>query len=115
MVFERLSPVEVSIAVHAAKFFATCTNRPIARVVVNPDSSAIDTMSIMGEEVAFQLVRTGELTHATEMSAKRTLESFGEIVDEHVPAQTVLALETCWTVLQVNKILADFIYNTWFK
>ena len=78
VVLECLGPVEVAVAVVAAE----------------PLDIAV------GEQVPLELVRPRELAHATEVAAEWAFEPFRQVVDEHVTAEAVLALEARRAVLR---------------
>lgn len=87
VMLKRLSPVKMSVTVHAAESLAASTDSPVARViVVTSNGAAIGTVSTVSEEVAFELIWSWKLAHAAQVATERTFESFREIVYEHVSA-----------------------------
>jgi hypothetical protein len=78
VVLERLSTMEVSIAVSAAE--------------------ALDVA--VGEQVTFKFIGSRELAHAAEVATEGALEPLRQVVDEHVPAQAVFPLESRGAVLR---------------
>lgn len=77
MMLESLCPVEVAIAVAATE--------PLDVTV--------------RQQVSFELVGPRKLTHTAQVIAKRTLESLCQIVDQHMPAQSIFPLESGWAML----------------
>jgi len=77
MMFESLRSVKVAIAVAATEPFdvAVCQQMP------------------------FKLVWPRKLTHAAQVIAKRALKSLRQIMDQHMPAQSIFPLESGWAML----------------
>lgn len=76
--FKSLRPVEVAIAMVATEPFDVAVR----------------------QQVSFELVGPWKLTHATQVVAERALEPFRQIMDQHVPAQSIFPLESGWAMLR---------------
>jgi len=77
VMFKSLRSVEVAIAVAATKPFDIA----------------------MRQQMPFEFVWPRKLTHAAQIIAKRTLKSLCQIMDQHMPAQSIFPLESGWAML----------------
>lgn len=51
------------------------------------------------QQVSFELVRPRKLTHAAQIVAKRALEPFRQIVNQHVSAESIFPLKSSRAML----------------
>lgn len=72
MMLEGLSPMEIAITMAATESFDVAVR----------------------QQVPFELICPRKLAHAAQIATKRALEPFRQVMDQHVPSQTIFSLES---------------------
>lgn len=80
MMLEGLSPMEIAVTVAATESFDVAVR----------------------QQVSFELIRPRELAHAAHVGTKRALQPFRQIMDQHVPSQTIFPLESGRAMLRIQ-------------
>lgn len=80
MMLEGLRPMEITVTMAAAESFDIAVR----------------------QQMPFELIRSWELAHAAKITTKRALKSLCQVMDQHVPSQSIFPFESSWTMLRIQ-------------
>lgn len=80
MMLESLRPMEIAITMAATESFDIAVR----------------------QQMPFELIRPRELAHAAKIATKRALEPFRQVMNQHVPSQTIFSLEFGRAILRIQ-------------